>query len=200
MTDDLDAEDPRTGRTDDHHCAARYSASDDPYDLEHRWYERRKRALAVACLGREHYEWAFEPGCAIGLLTAVLAPRCAHLLAVDVAPGAIEHARARLDDQEHVTIARMSVPEEWPEGSFDLVVLSEIGHYLEPSTLVRLRDKVVGALVDGGELLTVHWRGRTQEHILHGDEVHDVLRDDASLRRVLWHVEDGLVIESFSRM
>jgi SAM-dependent methyltransferase len=191
--------DRRTGRIDDRHFDARFRASDDPYDLEHRWYERRKRALTVACLGREHYARVFEPGCAIGLLTAALAPRCEKLLAVDVAPAAVDLARTRLDDLAHVTIARMAVPDDWPDGSFDLIVLSEIGYYLEPTKLVRLRDKAVGALTDGGELLAVHWRGRSQDHVLHGDEVHEVLRADTSLRRMLWHLEDRLVIESFSR-
>lgn len=196
---DPDAVDRRTGRIDDRHVDAHFRASDDPYDLEHRWYERRKRALTVACLGREHYARAFEPGCAIGLLTAALAPRCEQLLAVDVAPAAVDRARARLDDLAHVTIARMAVPDEWPDGSFDLIVLSEIGYYVEPTTLVRLRDRTVGALTDGGELLAVHWRGRSQDHVLHGDEVHEVLRGDTSLRRMLWHLEDRIVIESFTR-
>lgn len=196
---DHDGVDRRTGRIDDRRLDARFRASDDPYDLEHRWYERRKRALTVACLGREHYARAFEPGCAVGLLTAALAPRCAELLAVDVAPGAVDLARARLDDLAHVTIARMAVPDEWPDGAFDLIVLSEIGYYLESATLVRLRDRAVGALREGGELLAVHWRGRSQDHVLHGDEVHEVLRADASLRRMLWHLEDRVVIESFSR-
>jgi len=199
MTDDADAVDPRTGRIGDRDFAARYRTSDDPYDLEHRWYERRKRALTVACLGRERYERAFEPGCAIGLLTAALAPRCTQLLAVDVAPGALDGARTRLGDQPHVTITRMAVPDEWPEGSFDLIVLSEIGYYLEPTTLVRLRDRTVGALVDGGELLAVHWRGWSPDHVLHGDEVHEVLGGDATLRRMVRHVEDRVVIETFSR-
>jgi hypothetical protein len=199
MTDDADAVDPRAGRIGDHHFAARYRASDDPYDLEHRWYERRKRALTVACLHRERYDRAFEPGCAIGLLTAALAPRCAQLLAADVAPGAIDLARARVRDLPQVTVTRMAVPDEWPDGSFDLVVLSEIGYYLEPAALVRLRDRAVATLVDSGELLAVHWRGRSPDHVLHGDEVHDVLRGDPSLRRMLWHVEDRVIIESFSR-
>jgi SAM-dependent methyltransferase len=196
MADEVD---PTTGRIDGRRFAARYRASDDPYDLEHRWYERRKRSLTVACLGREHYGRAFEPGCATGLLTLALAPRCETLLAVDVAPGAVDRARGRLADQGHVTVARIAVPDEWPDGTFDLVVLSEIGYYLEPATLLRLRELAVGALAEGGELLAVHWRGRSPDHVLHGDEVHALLRDDPSLQRVLWHVEDRVVIESFIR-
>lgn len=199
MADDADEIDPVTGRIDGENFAARYRASDDPYDLEHRWYERRKRALTVACLGREHYAQAFEPGCATGLLTLALAPRCEQLLAVDVAPGAVDRARDRLAGHGGVTVARMAVPDEWPNGTFDLVVLSEICYYLEPATLLRLRELAVGALTEGGELLAVHWRGRSPDHVLHGDEVHALLRDDPSLQRVLWHVEDRVVMESFIR-
>lgn len=197
---DADEVDPGTGRIGDRHFAARYRDCDDPYDLEHRWYERRKRALTVACLGRERYGRAFEPGCATGLLTVGLAPRCGQLLATDVAPGAVGRARDRLADQTHVTVERMAVPDQWPEGTFDLVVLSEIGYYLEPATLLRLRRLTVDALADGGELLAVHWRGWSRDHVLHGDEVHDVLRAAAALRRTSWHVEDRVIIESFSRV
>ena len=53
-----------------------YAASPDPYGLAERWYEARKYALSLALLPRERYGAAFEPGCSIGVLTALLAPRC----------------------------------------------------------------------------------------------------------------------------
>lgn len=197
LSGDADRIDPATGRIADDHFAARYRDAVDPYDLEPRWYERRKRALTVACLGRERYERAFEPGCAIGLLTTALAPRCARLLAVDVAPGAVHTARSRLAGHPHVTIERMAVPDEWPDASFDLIVLSEIGYYLEPAVVARLRDRTTATLDHGGELLAVHWRGTSPDHVLHGDRVHEVLADEPALHRTLHHVEDGVVIESF---
>jgi len=61
----------------------RYVASPDPYGLAERWYEARKYAISVALLPRERYGAAFEPGCSIGVLTTMLAPRCDRLLACD---------------------------------------------------------------------------------------------------------------------
>ena len=52
-----------------------YAASADPWGFTSRWYERRKYAISVAMLPSARYRSAFEPGCSIGELTAMLAPR-----------------------------------------------------------------------------------------------------------------------------
>ena len=80
------------------------------------------------------YRHAFEPGCSIGTLTALLALRCDHVTAVDVADAAVRTADARLRDgglREQVTLARSSLDDAWPAGPFDLLVLSEVAYYLE---------------------------------------------------------------------
>ena len=53
-----------------------YSAADDPWGFEERWYERRKYAISLAQLPAERYHRAFEPGCSIGVFTRLLAQRC----------------------------------------------------------------------------------------------------------------------------
>ena len=70
----------------------------DPWDYESSWYEQRKYALTLAALRRERYENGFEPGCSIGVLTELLAPRCRHLLAADFHDGALARAHARSGD------------------------------------------------------------------------------------------------------
>ena len=73
---------------------ALYAASTDPWGFETRAYESREYALTLAALPRAHYESAFEPGCSIGSLSRLLAPRVSRLLATDVAVcAAIETAR-----------------------------------------------------------------------------------------------------------
>jgi hypothetical protein len=62
-----------------------YQAAADPWGFEDRWYERRKYAIGLALLPAERYRAAFEPGCSIGVLTRMLAPRCGTLLSCDLA-------------------------------------------------------------------------------------------------------------------
>ena len=117
---------------------AMYAGSRDPWSLSTRWYERRKHALTVAALTRDRYRSAFEPGCSVGALTSLLAPRCDRLLATDRVREAVLTARDRLGDRPGLRIERGTVPDGWPDGRFDLVVLSEVGYYLDEPGLHRL--------------------------------------------------------------
>ena len=110
---------------------ADYARDRDPWGLASRWYETRKYALTLAALPEAAYRRAFEPGCAIGVLTAQLAARCDYLLAADGVEAALTQTRARVSGLEHVHVARMVVPGAWPEGPWDLVVLSELAYYLD---------------------------------------------------------------------
>lgn len=186
-------------RVPDAHFEHRYRAETDPWKLEVRWYERRKRALTTACLGRERYRRAFEPACATGLLTLVLAQRCDELLAVDASPTAVAAARRRTADLARVRVATMAVPDDWPAGRFDLIVLSEVGYYLDVRTVAELRDLAIASLTEDGELLAVHYRPAVPEHVIDGDTVHDVLRAAAGVRPVLRHVEEHFLLDGFVR-
>ena len=110
-----------------------YAACADPWGLAGRWYEARKYAVSTALLPRQRYGRAFEPGCSIGVLTAMLAPRCDALLACDAVPDAVSSARARTAGLPGVRVEQRAVPGQWPPGSFDLIVLSELLYYFEPA-------------------------------------------------------------------
>ena len=64
------------------------------------------------------------------MLTRQLAGHCHGLLAIDAATQPLEEARRRCADQPWVNFERCFVPDEWPAGSFDLIVLSEVVYYL----------------------------------------------------------------------
>ena len=81
-----------------------YEESRDPWGLERRFYERRKRETVLASLTRTRFSRAFEPGCATGLLTAELARRCDEVVAWDVAQLAVDAARERLAGTSGVTV------------------------------------------------------------------------------------------------
>jgi hypothetical protein len=150
---------------------ARYGRDRDPWGFASRWYEARKYALTLAALPEPRYRRAFEPGCSIGVLTAGLAGRCDYLLAADGVDDALTQARARLRGLDHVELARLVVPGQWPDGPWDLVVVSEIGYYLDQPDLGCLLDRAAATTAAGGTLVAVHWRGET-DYPQTGDAVH----------------------------
>ncbi len=172
-----------------------YRRDPDPWGLATRWYEARKYAITMAALPRPRYRSGFEPGCSIGMLTAMLATRCDHLLAADGMPVAAEQARARTWGLANVEVADLTVPESWPEINFDLVVLSEIAYYFDPEELGSLLDRVRQTLdTAGGHLMAVHWRGTTN-YPLTGDHAHQLIGSRPELARVVHHVEDEFVLD-----
>jgi SAM-dependent methyltransferase len=150
-----------------------YQANRDPWGFETSPYEREKYATTVAALPRPQYAEALEIGCSLGVLTAQLAPRCGHLLAVDVSEAALAQARARCAGLAQVEIKLLRVPEEFPPQQFDLVLLSEVGYYWSMPDLARAADQIIAGLNPGGQLLLVHWTPPVHDYPLTGDEVHD---------------------------
>lgn len=165
-----------------------YRANEDPWHFETSPYERDKYAATLAALPRPRYENAFEIGCSIGVLTAQLAPRCGHLLAVDVAAAALEKARARCAALPQVEIRQMQVPDEFPAAQFDLILVSEVGYYWSQADLTRAAEQMLAHLPPGGQLLLVHWTPRVHDYPLTGDEVHEFFlektRHGGSLRHL----------------
>ena len=157
-----------------------YRAEDDPWRFASSAYEQRRYALTVAMLPTRRYRSAFEPGCSIGELTQRLAHRCDHLLEMDASSTAVARARERCRGLDHVEVVVGELPQDWPAGSFDLIVLSELGYYFNTEGWARLVGRSVDAVANHGTLLAVHWRGRSADHILHGDLVHVVARRVAS--------------------
>ena len=74
---------------------ALYAEHPDPWGLDERFYERRKRDLVRASLPRAHFRRAFEPGCATGLLTVELARPAPALVEVLAQQGQVEHDPGR---------------------------------------------------------------------------------------------------------
>lgn len=176
-----------------------YAASDDPWGFRSRWYERRKRDVTLAALTRPRYRRAFEPGCSNGVLSARLAGRCDELLVADLDASAVRAARAALADVPHARVLRLAVPHEWPEGTFDLVVLSEVGYYLDDGDLDLLLGLAVAGLEDGGSLLAVHWRHPVADYPATGDQVHARIRAHRGLSPVLRHEEEDFVLDLLTR-
>ena len=168
-------------RTPSHACAddaldELHQDSDDPWGTETRWYERRKRELVLSMLPRTRFERALEVGCSAGALAEALARRCGEVVAVDRSPAALELARQRFADVPHVRVRGRDVPHEWPdpdtEGTFDLVVVSEVGYFLSPGALEQLVERVAGSLREDGVLVLCHWRHPVEGWVLDASAVH----------------------------
>jgi SAM-dependent methyltransferase len=176
-----------------------YASSADPYGLAERWYEARKYAVTVALLPRKRYGAAFEPGCSVGVLTAMLAPRCDSLLACDAVPGAVASARARTAELPGVRVERRAIPAEWPPQSFDLIVFSELLYYFGDADLDEVLRLGIGALRPGGQVIAVHWRHPAPDHPRTGDEVHQQLAAHAGLARLAQYRDPDFTAEVYAR-
>ncbi|ASD20917.1 hypothetical protein B7495_01345 [Cryobacterium sp. LW097] len=174
-----------------------YAGSADPWGFETRWYEARKRAVTLAALPLPRYGAALELGCSIGVLSRDLAERCDTLLATDINEQALTMARERLAGLPGVTVERRALPTEWPAGTFDLVVLSEIGYYCSPADLAVLLERCRRSLTPNGALVACHWRHPVGEYPLGGDEVHAALAALPGLDRTVQHVERDFVLEVY---
>jgi trans-aconitate methyltransferase len=163
----------------------RYRTDRDPWRFSTSAYERERYAITVESLTQDRYANAFEPGCSIGELTALLAPRCDRLLATDVSPTAVERAQQRCANYDNVRVECGDLRTAAFDIPLDLIVLSELAYYFDPQQLEALSHRLAAALSVGGTLLAVHWLGESVDHILHGDEAHEILLSSLPLRHVV---------------
>jgi SAM-dependent methyltransferase len=179
---------------------ALYAASDDPYASRQRWYEARKRAVLLAALPQARFRRAYEPGCGIGELTLALAQRCDALLASDFTDQAVALARQRTESLPHVQVARHTLPADWPHdaGGFDLIVLSEVGYFLQRSDMQRVAECCALSLEDDGTLVACDWRPDFAQRSLATKDVHGILAE-LGLARLVLHEEDDFVLQLWSR-
>ncbi len=162
-----------------------YRAKSDPWDFATSPYETAKYDATLAALPRSHYASAFEAGCSIGVLTEKLAPRCGQLLSIDVSEQALTQARTRCAALPQVRFEKRYLPDEFPAGTFDLILVSEVGYYLALPDLRRLRDLCISQLNTHGHLLLVHWTPPVPDYPLTGDAVHEEFLAAATGERLL---------------
>ncbi len=180
-----------------------YQENTDPWNFATSDYEQKKYAATLAALPRAHYERAFEIGCSIGVLTARLAPRCQRLLSVDGSPIPLAEARSRLQSYENVVLAQMKVPDTFPEGPFDLILVSEVGYYWSQADLFKAQQLIVSRLQPGGHLILVHWTPYVADYPLTGDQVHDAFirfgEDTGTLKALKHQRADTYRLDLFER-
>jgi SAM-dependent methyltransferase len=157
---------------------ARESA--DPWDYATSEYEQRKYRVTLDYLPARTGR-TLELGCSVGVFTAMLAPRCDALVAVDFSPTALARARDRLGGAAGVEFMRRRLPEEMPEGPFDTIVCAEVLYYWSADLVADGLRRMEAALAPGSTLLAVHWRHPDPRRELTGDDAHAILDDRTSL-------------------
>jgi SAM-dependent methyltransferase len=153
--------------------------SEDPWDYATSDYEQGKYRRTLEYLP-ERTGRTLELGCSVGVFTAMLAPRCEWLLAIDFSPTALERARRRLAGADQVELRCRRLPEEMPRGPFDTIVCAEVLYYWSADLVREGLRRIEGELAPGGTLLAVHWRHPDPRRELTGDDVQEII--DAETR------------------
>jgi SAM-dependent methyltransferase len=174
-----------------------YEQLPDPWGFETSPYERKKYERTLGVLQGRRYQRALEVGCSIGVFTVKLAPLCDEVLAVDVSERAVAAARERLAGFPHVRVERRGLPEDTPEGPFDLIVASEVLYYWPKEVMLGALRLFEEILAPGGVLLAVHWRKETKTYPLQGDEVHQLLVEHTRLLSTTTIVEPEYRLDLF---
>lgn len=175
-----------------------YRADPDPWRVRSSWYERRKRALVMAALPRQHYLSTFEPACGAGELTLCLAERSAALLACDYSEVAMSLARRRLSRCGNVQLECRAMPHEWPEaatGKFDLIIVSELAYYLDDGDLAMFSMLCGASLTPGGDLVACHWKHSFHDRLQSTEKIHEAFSAQASLGRVICLQDADFLLE-----
>ncbi|WP_433382163.1 class I SAM-dependent DNA methyltransferase [Actinoplanes sp. CA-142083] len=193
MTREHDAPRPPDRSVSLDHFVGMYEAKTDPWDNASKWSDQRKYAVTMASLPRERYRRCYEPGCAVGLLTRLLAPRCDEILAVDAVPEAVRTAAEAVRDFPHVTVERAILPADLPSGTFDLIVIGDLLYYLSADDLNDLLTGLRARLEPGGEIVAVHYRDRSGE-TWDGAHAHSVLAE-LGLESVIHHDDEWFVLD-----
>lgn len=168
-------------------------------DRDLRWYEERKRAIVCAVLTCRHYESVFEPACGYGALTRMLGQRSKALLAMDADLPSIVGAQAAYQGTATATFRCGRLPQDWPTGVFDLVILSEWLYYIDSASRSEVATGVNRTLASDGEVVAIHWRHpipETHESVI---DMHAKLGTELDARHFLSLHDDDFILDAWTR-
>lgn len=117
-------------------------------------------AMLDSVRGGDKFKRALEIGCAEGVFTEALAPRCESLVALDNSPSALGRARKRCAHLDHVQLQQYDMRTDPLPGTFDMIIVVALGNLVLPSEYRKVCAAIVDALRPGGYLLVGEVRGR----------------------------------------
>jgi cyclopropane fatty-acyl-phospholipid synthase-like methyltransferase len=181
------------------HFERLYEESADPWEYATSRYEQAKYRATLEAVPDPAGK-ALELGSSIGVFTAMLAPRCERLVAVDFSAAAVERAGERLAADTTVEVERRVLPEQMPEGPFETIVCAEILYYWSPALVKEGLRRIEAALQPGGTLVAVHWRGSDPRRELDGDDVHAILREHTALRHLDGEINPEYILDRWRKL
>jgi 2-polyprenyl-3-methyl-5-hydroxy-6-metoxy-1,4-benzoquinol methylase len=153
---------------------AKYADKDDPWNFATNRYEISRYETILKHVNPELHGRVFEPGCSIGVLTQLLARRVKSVHATDLSELAVMRAKRRCADLANASFEVGGIaPPDVEE--YDLIVLSEVGYYLDASELWWTAGEVAARVAPKGRIIAAHWLGTSPDHVLNGRDVHYVL-------------------------
>lgn len=168
-----------------------YENTVDPYEFDGTPYEDEKYNHTLGILGKRKYGRALEIGAAEGVFTERLAPYCSSLVAVEVADAAVARAKERLASCPSVTVVQAALPNQMPDGQFDLILASDVLYYFPKDVVVKLLKIFESRLNPGGTLFTLHYLGDFRQTLL-GRDVHDLMKSQSTLEQIHDETVDGV--------
>ena len=137
-----------------------FAENPDPWDIDTSDYERGKRKAVLAALGKRRFARMLEVGCAGGALTERLAELASSIVALDVSTKAIDLAARRLPRCDSVEFVVAEVPDYWPAGQFDAVILSEVLYFLSVGEIRQVSQLAHESVTGNGLCLLINWIGQ----------------------------------------
>lgn len=174
------------------HFEGLYRKKEDPWNYTKSPYEREKYERTLQAIPDDAYS-ILEVGTSEGVFTELLLERGKCVLGIDISQTALERAQRRLRKYgDRVTLKKMDITQDEPEGVFDLILASEVLYYLGGRTvLLSLEDKFFRHLRDGGYLLLVHFYPS-------GKLIHDLFLERGRFTKVseeiVYHPERDYII------
>lgn len=110
---------------------------------------------------------ALEFGCGTGLVTAMLAPQCARVVAMDSSEGMLQVLKGKIDELSLTNVETLEgdLSKTLPEGPFDLIFSSMTLHHIED--VQGLASRLNGILKPGGQIALADLEA--EDGSFHGD-------------------------------
>jgi len=144
----------------------------DHWDFDTSDYEKDRLTSLITMLQGRRYPRVLEIGCGSGHFTRLLADVADQILALDIAPAAIERARASYGGPATVDfrVANVMTYKPGPDGPWDLVVMTETVCYLgwlyPFFDVAWLAAEIFTATRAGGRLLLANTLGEVNDALL----------------------------------
>lgn len=142
----------------------------DRWDIEGAELDAASHARQLELLADRRYRRALEVGCGAGEFTRLLAGIADRVLALDIAPTAIELARGNVPPNVELRVANIMELDAEAEGPLDAVVMSEtiycLGWLYPLFELGWLAERVLAGLTPGGRFLMANTYGRERDYLL----------------------------------